>query len=125
MGNDRRFPFRTEMRGDIVVLAFGASHYHADSHAALDAALSKAAAATKTGRLIVDLDGVVLFSSTALRALRTAYVALESRGGRIVAAGGGELVAGVLKFAPFIEHYHNLDEAVAALSAGPSAKEAT
>ncbi|MEX2520592.1 MAG: STAS domain-containing protein [Paracoccaceae bacterium] len=124
MDDDRRFPFRTEMRGDIVVLTFGASHYHADSHAALGAALTQAADAARAGRVIVDLSGVVLFSSTALRALRSTYVALEARGGRIVAAGGGELVAGVLKFAPFIEHYHSVDEAVAALSAAPSAKEA-
>lgn len=113
--DDRRFPFRFERRPGCAVLVFGATHYHSDSFAALSKALGAAAEAAPGGRLAVDLSGVVLLSSTALRALRAAHVALEAKGGGLVAAGGGELVAGVLKFAPFIRRYGNVDEAAAAL----------
>ena len=115
---EKRFPFRCETRGDVTVLHCGATHYHADSFAPLGRALSAAAEQAGRGGLVVDLSGVVLFSSTALRALRAAHLERERQGGRIVAAGGGELVSGVLKFAPFIPHYQNLEEAVAAAGRG-------
>lgn len=102
-------------------MLFGASHYHADSLTALSAALRRAVemAMEEGGAtdVVVDLSGVVLFSSTALRTLRTAHMELETHGARIVAAGGGELVGGVLKFAPFVRHYPDIDQALAALKA--------
>lgn len=116
MGKDgKAFPYRIEARGDVTILHCEATHYHADSFAPLGAALAEAATAARSGKLVIDLSQVVLFSSTALRALRTAHLDLEARGGRIVAAGGGELVRGVLKFAPFIAHVPDVAQAVAAL----------
>ena len=115
----RRFPYRIERRGDVTILHCAATHYHADSYAPLAAALAEAVEQAPEGRLVVDLAPVVLFSSTALRALRTAHQALDARGGRIVTAGGGELVHGVLKFAPFIRHVGTLEEAVALFHSEP------
>lgn len=111
------FRFETSRHGGATVLRLCDSHYHADSLEPLDAKLREAEAETAAGLVIVDLGAVALLSSTALRAFRASHRRLEETGGRIVAAGGGELVADVLKFAPFINHYPTIDEAVSALSA--------
>ncbi|MEM7546115.1 MAG: hypothetical protein AAF367_11315 [Pseudomonadota bacterium] len=110
--------YHVETSGPNAVLALLASHYHADVLEPLGEALKDADARSRSGIVIVDLSAVVLLSSTALRALRAAHIALEARGGRIVAAGGGELVVSVLKFAPFIAHYPDLSEAAAAFRTG-------
>ncbi len=106
----------TRVYADVVVLTLADSHYHSDSMAALAEALRDADAKARTGIVVVDLGAVVLLSSTALRALRAAHMALEARGGRIVAASGGELVRGVLKFAPFIAKYDTVRNALKAQS---------
>lgn len=105
---------RREERG-VTILAFHRTHYYADSFNALGKALTEAISEAGNANLIVDLNPVLLLSSTALRALRMAHLSLSPGGGRIVAVGGGELVAGVLKFAPFMDHYPDLDSALAAL----------
>ena len=119
-----RFSFETSEKGGLLVLALCDSHYHADSLDALEAKFREVEGQAPKGIVIVDLARVALLSSTALRAMRASFRRLEPVGGRIVAAAGGELVRGVLKFAPFIEHYRNLDEAVAAMNA-PAAEDKT
>ncbi|MEM7524989.1 MAG: hypothetical protein AAF360_14785 [Pseudomonadota bacterium] len=114
--------YRIDHNGSVTTLACLSTHYHADSMGSLTEKLKEADESTPSGLVVVDLTHVVLFSSTALRALRAAHLALEGRGGRIVAAGGGELVAGVLKFAPFLPHYPTVEAAVQALSGGADAK---
>ena len=120
-----KFHFETTTCGRATVLRLCDTHYHADSLEALEAKFRETEAAVSGedggGEIIVDLSAVALLSSTALRALRTAFRRLEERGGRIVAAGGGELVVGVLKFAPFIAHYPSVEDAAAAL--GPVASQ--
>lgn len=93
------------------------SHYHADCGDRFAEALAEAGDVSDTGDVIVDLSGVALLSSAALRALRTAHDALSVRGGSLSAAGGGDLVVGVLRFAPFMTHYDSVDEAAAAIAA--------
>lgn len=107
--------FRIDRHGSTAVVVCLHTHYHADCQEAFAAVLRGAQAASESGDVIVDLDGVVLLSSTALRALRGAHRDLTAAGGRIAAAGGGDLVHGVLKFAPFITHYDTLEEAGRAL----------
>lgn len=113
--------YRVEILGTVAVLHLLSSHYHADVMEPLSDVLKTADASSASGVVVVNLDGVLLLSSTALRALRAAHIKLEARRGRIVAAGGGELVVGVLKFAPFIEHYPNLEAAVDATGSAPDA----
>lgn len=105
------------MRGEVAVLRLLNEKYHADSLEVLDAQFRKLEAMAPGGLVVVDLERVTLLSSTALRAIRAAHARLETRGGRIVAAGGGDLVRSVLKFAPFISHHATVDEAVGALAA--------
>ena len=101
------------------------SHYHADSLAPLEATFIEAEADAPCASIVVDLNGVSLLSSTALRAIRASHARLEKAGGRIVAAGAADLVADVLKFAPFIAKYASVDEALAALRAEADATEPT
>lgn len=119
-GFARRDGFALTRHADVIVVRFGSTHYHADSFERLGDVLNEARrAASSDGAaalVVADLGGVVLLSSTALGALRTAHRAIEEGGGRLVAAAGGDLVAGVLKFAPFIAHHPTVGEAVAALS---------
>ena len=112
-----KFSFQTSEIDGAVVLRLGDSHYHADSYEALEAKFREVEAIGDQRRIVVDFADVALFSSTALRALRAAYRRFEDAGGRIVAAGGGELVAGVLRFAPFVRHYSSVEQAVAAFEA--------
>lgn len=106
-----------EDRAEARILRLLSSHYHADSLETLEKTFDKAVKAPPGDIIVLDLSRVVLFSSTALRALRSASAKLGETGGRIVAAGGGELVVGVLKFAPFVTHYPTLDEALASVAA--------
>lgn len=105
-----------EDRAEARIVRLLSSHYHADSLETLEKTFHEAAKEPPGGVIVLDLSRVVLFSSTALRALRSTSSRLGEAGGRIVAAGGGELVVGVLKFAPFVTHYATLDEALAALA---------
>lgn len=118
-----KFSFETDEVGGATVLRLGDSHYHADSYEALEAKFREVEAAGAAAGVVVDFSKVALFSSTALRALRAAYRRTAEAGGRIVAAGGGELVAGVLKFAPFVEHYPTVEDAVAGLTAAAEDRE--
>lgn len=102
--------------GDVLVLVCRDSHYHADRAARFGRALDSACLHANGGKLVIDFSCVVLLSSTVLRALRVAYAAFDEQDGRIAAAGGGELVTRVLKFAPFIDHYEDVEMAVSALS---------
>lgn len=110
---DHRFEVSTE--DGVGVLRLLDSHYHVDSHDALEAQFAEVDRAAPAGLVVVDMTAVTLFASTALRALMVAHKRLSARGGRIVAAGGGELVANYLRFAPFILHYETVEEAKAAL----------
>ena len=111
-----KYKFRRERIGDRVVLHCLSSHYHSDCEEVFETALRDAEALAAGGAVVLALDGVALFSSSALRALRASHRRLSARGGSIVAAGGGELAVGVLKFAPFIDHHPSI---AAALSAAP------
>lgn len=113
---DRAHDITMAAYADVLVLRLGASHYHADCMEALEEALKNAAAASPGTAILIDMERVVLFSSTALRALRSAHQAMERGGGRIVAAAGGELVGSVLRFAPFVKHYPSLEAALDDLS---------
>lgn len=108
--------FSTATYADVLVLKFGSSHYHADSFEPLATALKAARDASPAGLVVADLDRVLLLSSTALRAIRSIHQVSERNGGRIVMAGGGELVVGVLKFAPFITHHDTVANALENLS---------
>lgn len=108
---------KVERIDGIVVLRLLDDKYHSDSMDALDARFRALEADAPRGLIVVDLDRVTLLSSSALRAVRAAHARLEAREGRIAAAGGGDLVRGVLKFAPFIAQYATVEEAVSALSA--------
>lgn len=112
-----KFEADVSWRGDIAVLRLLNDKYHADSLDALDAQFRALEAEASTGLIVVDLEKVSLLSSTALRAIRASHARLEKRAGRIVAAGGGDLVRSVLRFAPFIHHHDAVEEAVSALSA--------
>lgn len=116
-GKRAEFNFETTEAAGATILKLCDARYHADSLDPLNARFLAVEASSETGNVIVDLSAVRLFSSSALRAMRAAHRRLAGRGGRIVAAGGGELVAGVLKFAPFIDHYDDVDKALAAFSA--------
>lgn len=121
MGDPAKYHFTSEAYGDVAVLRLEDSHYHSDCMEPLEAALIAAADLSKAAMLVADMSKVVLLSSTALRALRARHIALEAKGGRIVSAGGGELVASVVKFAPFIRHFADLHAALAELSADAAA----
>ena len=110
------FEAETTQRGDVVVLKLLNEKYHADSLEALESQFRALEGDAPRALIVLDLDRVSLLSSTALRAIRAAHARLEERGGRIVAAGGGDLVRSVLKFAPFIAHHGTVDEAVSALA---------
>ncbi len=114
---NQRFPYRLDRVADAVVLRLDGTHYHADSFDALRQALEEAGSSAAGGRVVVDLGKVVLISSTVLRVFRAAHLALAERGGALHVAGGGELVANVLKFAPFIRRYETVDEAAAGFGA--------
>lgn len=116
MVRKQKYKIENRIYADVSVVCCKDTHYHSDSITALGGALKTAESQSTSAFVIVDLSGVVLFSSAALRALRATHLALTKRGGRIVAAGGGELALGVLKFAPFIEHFEDLSGALAALS---------
>ena len=102
------------MAGDVVVARCAQTHYRADSREEFRAGLAEAAAAAK-GDVVLDLSGVVLLSSVAVRAIREHHQILAEAGRRIVAAGGGDLVRGVLKFAPFLHHHDSVEGAISAL----------
>ncbi|MGB0506474.1 MAG: hypothetical protein ACPGGK_09795 [Pikeienuella sp.] len=116
MARKPKYSIEIRVYADISVVCCKDTHYHSDCITALGAVLSEAEKQASSGLVIVDLTDVVLFSSAALRALRATHLSLKKRDGRIVAAGGGELALSVLKFAPFIEHFVTLDEALAKLS---------
>lgn len=119
-GKRAEFNFETTDADGVTVLKLCDARYHADSLEPLNAKFQEIEARRADGRIVVDLSAVRLFSSSALRAIRASHRRVLRRRGRIVAAGGGELVAGVLKFAPFIEHYSNVDEALAAFGGAAS-----
>lgn len=123
-GKRAEFNFETTDAEGATILKLCDTRYHADSLEPLNARFLEVEAASETGNVVVDLSDVRLFSSSALRAMRASHRRLSGRGGRIVAAGGGDLVAGVLKFAPFIEHYSSVEEALAAFGA-PASDETT
>lgn len=120
--HDSRKPMDTQICGDVAILHLRASHWHADSFDALSVALSDALRRAASHQVVVDLDAVKLFSSSALRALRAVHRTAEAKNGRIVAAGGGELAVSVLKFAPFILHFDDVPAALAALSPDAAAE---
>lgn len=120
-----RFRFELTQAKGAQVLRLLDSHYHADSLGPLEAKFMEIEAAAPGSPVVIDLSGVSLLSSTALRAIRAAHRRLEATGARIVAAGAADLVADVLKFAPFIDHHPTVDEALAALNAKADAGEPT
>ncbi|MEM8754536.1 MAG: hypothetical protein AAGF90_16285 [Pseudomonadota bacterium] len=103
--------------GDAAILLCLDDRYHADCGEAFERALKDADGASPSGRVVLDLTAVALLSSAALRALRSGHEALAARGGALSAGGGGDLVFGVLRFAPFMKHYDTIETAVAAFSA--------
>lgn len=107
--------FRVDLDGEIAIVTCLQSHYRADSFSDFRAALSAAAEAA-SGPLLIDLENVVLLSSSALRALREANGTLAGQGRRIVAAGGGDLVRAALKFASFVSHHDDLPAAKSAIA---------
>lgn len=101
---------------DVTVLRLESTHYHSDSFETLTLALDEVRRHAAGASVIVDLGRVVLLSSTALRALRLAHQAIDRDGGCFLAAGGGDLVVSVLRFAPFIRHHDRIEDALADLS---------
>lgn len=120
MAAERNIAFSETRIGDVLVLVCHGSHYHADRAAQFGQALESARGKADGGKLVIDFSRVVLLSSTVLRALRVAHAAFDEVDGRIAAAGGGELVWRVLKFAPFIDHYQDVEMAISAMSAAGS-----
>ena len=112
----RAYKFDTRVFGGIAVIRCRDSHYHSDCDAAFSNALNGALDVAERHIVIVDMSAVRLFSSSALRAVRAAHLRATEVGGRIVAAGGGELVINVLKFAPFITHRDTVAEALSQYS---------
>lgn len=112
------YKFDTKLYDGVAVVKCRDTHYHSDCAQSVLDAMSDARAKASSGSVVLDMSGVRLFSSSALRAVRASYVAAQETGGRIVAAGGGELVVNVLKFAPFILHFETVHNALAQLSQG-------
>lgn len=112
----RTYKFDNKAYGGIPVIGCRDSHYHSDCDVALAGTLNSALDTAETSIVVLDMSAVRLFSSSALRAVRAAHVRALERGGQIVAAGGGELVVNVLKFAPFILHFETVAEALTQFS---------
>ena len=112
----RAYKFDTKLYDGVAVVKCRDTHYHSDCAQSLSAALQAARDAATSDSVVLNMNAVRLFSSSALRAVRSSYVAAQKSGGRIVAAGGGELVVNVLKFAPFILHFETVHGALAQLS---------
>ena len=100
----RAYKFDTRVFSGVAIMRCRDSHYHSDCDVAFSNALNAALDVAETQIVIVDMSVVRLFSSSALCAVRAAHSRAAEGGGRIVAAGGGELVENVLKFAPFVVH---------------------
>ena len=112
----RAYKFDTRVFSGVAIMRCRDSHYHSDCDVAFSNALNAALDVAETQIVIVDMSVVRLFSSSALCAVRAAHSRAAEGGGRIVAAGGGELVINVLKFAPFITHRDTVAEALSQYS---------
>ena len=112
----RSYSFETSTFADVAVMRCRDTHYHSDCAQALSSALHAARGASASASVVLDLTGVRLFTSSALRAVRAAHVAMSDAGGRIIAVGGGEMVVNVLKFAPFIVRCDTVSDALAMVS---------
>lgn len=109
---ERAYKFDTRVFSGIAVIQCRDTHYHSDCIGSLTETLDKALQQADAGIVVLDMSGVRLFSSSALRAVRAVHVRAMARDGRIVAASGGELAINVLKFAPFIFHFETVAEAL-------------
>lgn len=102
------------LKNDVCILKLLEQKYFSNSRVLFQENLQAAEAASKRGLVIIDLNDAVLITSGPLGALRASHRRLEERGGRIVAAGGGQFAVKVLSFAAnFIDHYPSVEDAMA------------
>ena len=102
------------LHGDVCILKLMEQKYFSNSRVMFQENLQAAEAESSRGLIIIDLANAALITSGPLGALRACHRRLQARGGRIVAAGGGQFAVKVLSFAAnFIDHYPSVEAAMA------------
>lgn len=102
------------IQNDVCILKLLEQKYFSNSRVLFQENLQAAEAESARGLIIIDLANAALITSGPLGALRASHRRLQARGGRIVAAGGGEFAVKILSFAAnFIDHYPSVEDAMA------------
>lgn len=102
------------LNNGVCILKLLEQKYFSNSRVLFQENLQAAEAESEGGLIIIDLNSAALITSGPLGALRACHRRLQARGGRIVAAGGGEFAVKVLSFAAnFIDHYPSVEAAMA------------
>lgn len=101
------------LRGDVCILKLLETKYFSNSRVLFQENLQAAEAQSDRALIIIDLANAALITSGPLGALRASHRRVTERGGRIVAAGGGQFAVKVLSFAAnFIDHYPSVEAAM-------------
>lgn len=102
------------VNNDVCILKLLEQKYFSNSRVEFQENLLAAEAASSRGLIIIDLANAALITSGPLGALRASHQRVTARGGRIVAAGGGQFAVKILSFAAnFIDHYPSVEAAMA------------
>jgi len=105
------------LKNDVSILKLLDQKYFSNSRVLFQENLQAAEAASSRNMIILDLSNAALITSGPLGALRASFRRLDAKGGRIVAAGGGDFAVRVLSFAAnFIDHYPSVEAAMAEIA---------
>lgn len=109
------------LRNDVAILKLLEQKYFSNSRSLFQENLQAAEEESPNALIIIDLANAALITSGPLGALRASHRRVEARGGRIVAAGGGQFAVKVLSFAAnFIDHYPSVEAAMADIAPDPA-----
>ncbi|MEM7270598.1 MAG: hypothetical protein AAF401_15270 [Pseudomonadota bacterium] len=109
---------------DVAVLRLEDRRYFSDSQRRFEMMLRSAAENSESGLVILDMGEAIQVTSGPLGAMRIRHQKLVDRGGRIVAAGGGEFAVKVLNFAAkLIDYYPTVEDALSGAGASAAALE--
>ena len=106
-----------KLSGGVSILKLLDQKYFSNTRVLFQEHLLAAEAASTKHMVVLDLAETMLITSGPLGALRASYRRLDAKGGRIVAAGGGQFAVRILSFAAnFIDHYPTVEAALAEIA---------
>lgn len=114
--------FEVKTYADVAVVRLTERRYLSDSQSAFIDALRDAAEASTANKVVVDLGAAELLTSGPIGALVAMQRQIRARGGKIVAAGGGDFAVRVLSFAAnILDHHETVESALRAPGMSPEA----